>query len=280
MRTAISALDAFYDSPMGALVAQAIGEKLSQAWGTAKGLRVAGFGHSAPFLEAFSQAERRIALVPAGTGVRVGPAVPTCMVHDHFWPLADASIDRLVLVHGLEEVSGPRRLLREAWRVLADDGLVIIVVANRRGPWSLVETSPFAAGRPYSRRQLDGLLATCLFAPTAHATALHFPPVPSAGLLRLARTWERLGGSLEGLNWFFLPNFAGVNLVEARKSTALPIGGSKADVFRPGVLVPGGLRPVNYPGRDSTNSAASDQRFVQVTRSGWKGRGASSPDKP
>ncbi len=287
MRTPMSDLEAFYDGEMGTLVAHIVAEKLRQAWGEAKGLRVAGFGHAAPFLSPFTAAERLVSLVPQGMGVRAGGDVPSCLVADHHWPLPDASIDRLVLIHGLEEVSGPRRLMREAWRVLADDGLLIVAAANRRGPWSLVETSPFAAGRPYSRRQLDRLLGDCLFQPTAHATALHFPPVASSALLRLAKTWERLGSSVEGLGWFFLPNLAGLNLVEARKSTAVPIRGSKAEVFRPGILAPNpaaGMRAhgrdAGYQARDKRNSAASDRRFANSPLPGGKARGASEPERP
>ncbi|MEM9421543.1 MAG: methyltransferase domain-containing protein [Pseudomonadota bacterium] len=282
MRTAISDLEDFYEAEIGALVADIVAEKLRQAWGDAKGLRVVGFGHTAPFFSPFTAADRCAAVVPQGMGVRAGGETPTCLVADHHWPLPDASVDRLVLIHGLEEVPDPRRLMREAWRVMADDGLLIIAVANRRGPWSLVETSPFAAGRPYSRRQLDQLLADCLFQPTAHATALHFPPVASSALLRLAKTWERLGGALDELGWFFLPNLAGLNLVEARKSTALPIGGAKADLFRPGRLTTpvAGIEPSRSHGRDSKNSAASERKFGNSSLAGENALGVPPLERP
>jgi SAM-dependent methyltransferase len=262
VRLAVSELETFYDSPLGRLASTCISHKLWQAWDRGAKLRIAAFGYGQPYLGRFDAAERRSVLVPEGMGVRAGGAVPACLVEDSAWPLRDASLDRLLIVHGLEEIADPRRLLREAWRVLADDGLIIIVVANRRGPWALVETSPFAAGRPYSRRQLDQVLAESMFAPTAHATALHFPPVPNRGFLRLARLWERLGETVE--SWRLpkvFPNLAGVNLVEARKSTAVPIGGSKAEVFRPSILVPNGLRPATLgaePCRDRPVSARRD----------------------
>lgn len=265
MRTAVSDLEDFYERPIGQLVADVLIDKLFQAWGAADGLRVVGFGYPAPFMNVFSDASHRLILAPEGVGVRAGGDVHACMVQDYDWPLPDSSVDRLLIIHGLEEGAGPRRLMREAWRVLADDGLMIIAVANRRGPWAVVETSPFAAGRPFSRRQLTSLLQGSMFAPTATATALHFPPINSKGLLRIARTWERLGATIESWNLpWLLPNLAGLNLVEARKSTAIPLKGSKAEVFRPGILVPNGLRPAsNYDGRDKTNRAASADRFDQ-----------------
>lgn len=253
MRVAVSELEGFYDRPMGQLVAKVLRHKLFQAWGHGARVRVAGFGYVTPFLDVFGAAERLVALAPEGTGVRAGGTVPATLVSENAWPLPDASIDRLLVLHGLEEVADPRRLLREAWRVLTDDGLMIVAAANRRGPWAMVEQTPFAAGRPYSRRQLDNLLKEAMFAPTAHATALHFPPLDHGALLRIAPTWERLGETLE--SWRLpplLPNVAGVNLAEARKLTALPVRGSKAEVFRPSsILLPGGLRPAS-PVREGT----------------------------
>lgn len=252
MRLGVSELERFYEGRMGQVAAEALRRKLFQAWGEADRLRVAGYGHTEPYLGVFSRAERMVAMSPDGAGVRAGGPIPACLVSEWEWPLPDASIDRLLIIHGLEESCDARRVLREAWRVLADDGLMIIAVANRRGPWSMVETSPFAAGKPYSRRQLDLALKEAMFGPTAHATALHFPPIDNSALLRLAPTWERLGASIE--DWRLppiFPNLAGVNLVEARKMSAVPISGSKAEVFRPGILMPGNLGTARPAGRTS-----------------------------
>lgn len=250
MRTSVTSFANFYRRPFGRLVQRTISRKLVQAWDTADRLRVVGVGYPAPFLNGFSGAERRMALIPEGIGVEVDTAYPACLTHDHRWPFPDASIDRLLIIHGLEEVAGPRRFLREAWRVLTDDGLIIIACANRRGPWALAETTPFAAGRPYSRRQLDALLEATQFQPTAHATALHFPPIDNPVIRRVAMAWEDIGATIE--SWRLppiFPNLAGVNFVEARKATALPVGGSKVEVFRPGILLPGGMpQPVRRQG--------------------------------
>ncbi|WOI52872.1 class I SAM-dependent methyltransferase [Parvularcula sp. LCG005] len=272
MRQAASDLEEFYASPLGALVAGVVTDKLVQAWGTADRLRVAGYGYAQPFLGGFTGTERKFALVPEGTGVRAGGDIPACLVHEHCWPLPDASLDRLFIIHGLEEGPDPRRLLREAWRVLSNDGLLIMAATNRRGLWSMTESTPFAAGRPFSRRQLDTLLTEGMFAPTAHATSLHFPPFKQVSLLPLARTWERLGEHIEGWRLpMLLPNLAGLNLVEARKSTAVPISGTKAEAFRPGMLVPSGLRPASpIQGRDSTKRAASARQLGQNGADGSK----------
>ena len=105
-----------------------------------------------------------------------------------------------------------------------------MVAANRHGFWTLVENSVFAAGRAYSRRQLINLLGRSLFAPTAQASALYFPPVPR--LAPVAPLWERTASRLEPLG-MPLPNVAGALLLEARRSLSAPVQGSKAEVLRP-----------------------------------------------
>ncbi|MGV6819882.1 MAG: methyltransferase domain-containing protein [Parvularcula sp.] len=262
MRTSVTQLSQFYASPLGSLVAGIIRDKLVQAWGAADRLSVVGVGFADPFLSVFGGARCRLSLAPAALGVEAG-AHSTCLTEDFFWPLKDASVERLLVIHGLEETPGPRRFLREAWRVLSDDGLMIVVAVNRRGPWALAENSPFAAGRPYSRHQLDELLSAMMFQPTARATALHFPPLANSWLMKFAPTWERMGAGIEGLNLPpVLPNLAGLNFIEARKSTALPAGGSRAELFRPGVLLPGRVAdPVRrQSGEQSQRSAVTHHR--------------------
>lgn len=222
MRTDILDYHDFYRSPLGAAAATFINARLIEAWGDAKGYRVAGFGFANPFLAEFHNAERRLAFAPGGQGVIRWPgagANAAALVGERSWPLPDASIDRLLVVHGLEESPDPRRLMREAWRVLADDGRIIIVAAHRRGLWSIVDSTPFAAGRPYLKRHLLRLLGEAMFSidDAQFNATLFFPPVKNRFLLRSARAWERAGARV-------LPGLSGVLMVEARKSLAAPVG--------------------------------------------------------
>ena len=154
------------------------------------------------------------------------------LVGELSWPFPDASIDRLLIVHGLEESPDPRRLMREAWRVLTDDGRVIIVAAHRRGLWSIVDSTPFAAGRPYLKSHLLRLLGEAMFSidDAQFNAALFFPPVKSRFLLRSAGAWERAGARV----W---PGLSGVLMVEARKSLAAP---GRAGAQRPRTPSPPG----------------------------------------
>lgn len=220
MRTDILDLHEFYEGPLGAEARGFIAARLEEAWRDHDRLRVAGFGHAEPFLSLFAKAERVVAIAPGEQGVvRWPPGAPNAalLAGAHQWPLPDASIDRLLVVHGLEEADDPQRLLRECWRVMTSEGRLIIVVAHRRGLWSMIDTTPFAHGRPYLKRQLEQLLQQSMFRPTAWSSALYFPPIGARFLLRAARAWERAGARL----WSGL---GGVILVEAAKDMAQPVG--------------------------------------------------------
>ncbi|MEM9170412.1 MAG: methyltransferase domain-containing protein, partial [Pseudomonadota bacterium] len=220
MRTDILDVHRFYDSPRGRKATEFIGARLVEAWGEARGLRLAGFGYASPYLAAFPHADRRLNLAPGAQGVVRWPLDgpnASSLIAESRWPLPDAAVDRLIVAHGLEEARDPARLLREAWRVLAPDGRLIVIVAHRMGLWSSFGTTPFAAGRPYSSRQIGALLDSVMFAQTQKARALFFPPVRSRLLLRAAVSWERAGARL----W---PWLCGVLLIEASKNVFAPLG--------------------------------------------------------
>lgn len=247
MRTDILDFYNFYGSPLGEAARAAISARLSEAWGDGAGLSICGFGYANPYLELFAAAACRLTLAPGGQGVIRWPqsgANAACLVGEQEWPLPDASLDRLLIVHGLEEAPAPHRLMREVWRVLKDDGRVIIVVAHRRGLWSVIDTTPFAAGRPYLKGRLEGLLRDAMFRPRIWDTALFFPPLRSRLLLRAARTWERAGA----LVW---PGLGGVLMLEAEKDMLAPVG----LVRRAGVLV---KRPVIGAPQPAPRSSARE----------------------
>ena len=234
MRTDILDLNAFYGSPLGRMAREIVSAGVDGPWG-AELCRVAGFGFASPYLAAFGAAERVFAMAPGAQGVMhwpEGEANRASLVDEFSWPLPDSSIDRLLIVHGLEESGDPRRLLREAWRVLTNDGRLIVVAAHRRGLWSMIETTPFAAGRPYLKRQLTNLLTETLFHQLEWNPVLFFPPVNARFMLRAARAWERAGARA----W---PGLSGVLMVEAQKSLMAPLAQvhrARAGVFRPAAI--------------------------------------------
>ncbi|MER2605196.1 MAG: class I SAM-dependent methyltransferase [Siculibacillus sp.] len=204
----------FYGGPLGALVRRAVRAKLTEMWPKVGGDRVLGLGYATPFLRPFlGQAERVLGFMPARQGVVnwpwEGPSA-TALVDETMLPLPDSSIDRMLMIHALEMADDPAEVLREAWRVMAPGGRLIVVVPNRIGLWSRLETTPFGYGRPFSQGQLDTLLRDTLFSPIDWRGALYMMPSVRPMLLRAARTLERFGAH----GW---TAFAGVLVVEATK---------------------------------------------------------------
>ena len=114
----------------------------------------------------FSDAEITLALMPATQGVWPWPPdSPSCTAlgREDELPFADASFDRIVLAHALECSPHPNRLLRECWRLIADDGTLIVIVPNRRGIWCWSDRTPFGSGQPFNSGQLRRLMHSHLF---------------------------------------------------------------------------------------------------------------------
>jgi SAM-dependent methyltransferase len=212
----VHGLPEFYASAPGQAAARMIRLRLAALWPDCTGLDVMGLGWAAPYMGLWAgQRGRRITLVPAS----YGPARGCALTDDHDLPLPDRSLDRILLIHGLEASEHVRPLLRECWRVLRDDGKLLVVAPNRLGPWALFDHTPFGQGRPYSRGQLSRLLESRMFHVLRRDEALFVPPFPWRFCLRGARLWESLGRVAAR-------RLAGVALIEAEKDmfAALPAG--------------------------------------------------------
>lgn len=214
MRRDILELRAFYASELGRRARTLIGRKLSQAWGEAAGQDVLGVGYATPFLGAFrARARRTVAAMPAQQGVEIWPhaeANLSTLVGEDSLPFRNALFDRILVIHAVEESPDPPALLQEVWRVLAPAGRVIVAVAARDGLWANNEGTPLGHGRPYSRRQLAGLLREAELEPAGYTRALYVPPV--GWMAGAADTFETVGARI----W---PRFSGVLLMEAVKQT-------------------------------------------------------------
>jgi SAM-dependent methyltransferase len=204
----------FYETQLGAMARRMIRRGVRSMWPDVKGQWVLGLGYATPYLRQFlSEAERTLAFMPASKGVLHWPSEGrglTALVDEAELPLPDLSVDRVLLVHGLESSEYQRDMLREAWRVLTGQGRLLIVAPNRGGIWARLERTPLGWGQPYSAAQLSRLLRDNMFTPTRSRRALYIPPLRTRALLRSAPAWERIGS-----RWF--PTFGGVVLVEAGK---------------------------------------------------------------
>src|SRR6202158_1039725 len=148
----------FYGQALGTVARRFVGRGIRARWKDVHGLRVVGIGYPTPYLGLFrAEAERCLAFMPAAQGVIRWPSLRpglAALTDEFALPLADAAVDRVLLVHALEMSHEADALLREVWRVLASGGRLLPVVPNRRGVWGPIDTTPFGHGRPYSRSQI------------------------------------------------------------------------------------------------------------------------------
>jgi len=204
----------FYATGLGQVARRMIRRRIRSLWPDVSGQSVLGLGYATPYLTSFrGEAERVIAAMPAPQGVlhwpMDGPG-QTTLVDELELPFADVSMDRVLMIHAVECAEQIRPLLREAWRVLAGSGRLVVVVPNRRGIWARVERTPFGHGLPYSKGQISRLLRDNMFTPIETERALYIPPVRSRMVLSAAPAFEQIGARI-------VSTFAGVIVIEAVK---------------------------------------------------------------
>lgn len=232
----------FYQSSLGQVARRMIRRRLRLLWPDVRGQIVLGIGYATPFLRPFrDEAERVLAVMPASQGVSFWPEEGPGLValgDEAELPLDAMSVDRVLLIHGLETTEQLRPMMREIWRVLAGDGRLLIVVPNRRGVWARADWTPFGHGFPYSSSQLKQMLRDTMFVPERTAHALFIPPLRSRALLTTAPAWEEIGA-----RWFSA--VAGVTIVEASKQIFAGVARGVAETSKRRLIVtlPGGAAP-------------------------------------
>jgi len=245
MRPDVIALRNFYAASLGIAVADCIGAGIRRMWPALAGEHVAGLGYAPPFLERLSEdTASRVAFMPAAQGVMAWPDAArnaAALVEEDALPVPDGAYDRVILVHALEVAERTRGLLRESWRILAPSGRLIVVVPRRRGLWAGLERTPFGSGEPFTRGQLERLLAEHLLPVTNVSSALYLPPMRRMVRSRNLRMADRFGRAIA-------PRLGGLVIVEAEKQvykmvsmTAKPAARDLRAAVRPKIVGP--VRP-------------------------------------
>ena len=210
----------YYRSMLGRTAQTAVRNRLLELWPEAKGQTVAGFGFAVPLLRPYlPQARRVIGLMPGPQGVMAWPAGQlnvSTLCQETLWPLETGSVDKLVVMHGLEVSAYPWDLLQECYRVLGPGGSAVFIVPNRVGLWARSDKTPFGYGHPYSLRQLEALLKSHGLTPERHLSALYSPPSDKRFWLRTAGVIERAGQKLPMIL------AGGVLMVEVSKQIPAP----------------------------------------------------------
>ena len=260
----------YYQRALGRVVQRVLRDRMTAIWPPEQtsGMTVAGYGFAAPLLRPYLACARRVtALMPGPQGVMPWPAgAPNHSVicDEEAWPLDTGSIDRLVMLHGLETADHPAAALAEAWRTLGPGGRMAIMVPNRAGLWAQSETTPFGIGRSYTRGQLEAQARAAGFVPEGGGAALYIPPSDRRFWLKSAQMWERTGTRIARLL------IAGVVITEFVKQVSAPVGPARA------VLVPSPLevlegirrpRPAARPAHGNSVGRAVPPRAGDETNS-------------
>ena len=181
MHRDVAQLRQFYGrTGLGAFAGETLRRTLRELWPDVRGMVVAGYGYPVPLIrELRGEAAQVAALMPAEQGVsgwlQEGKNAAALVEGDRL-PLATATVDRLVSLHGCEVALRPGELLQEIHRVLAPGGRVVVVAPNRTGCWARSPAVPFGTGQPFTAGQIRRLLREYGFDPCSERAALYGPP--------------------------------------------------------------------------------------------------------
>lgn len=210
----IVALREFYTSALGRRVAAVLLRAMRRAWPDCAGDDLAALGFVLPFLDSFARdCTRIIPMMPGYQGAMAWPPAGgnrMLLVNERVLPLKSGSVNRVLVLHTLENSRASGKMLEELWRVLVPGGRALVLVPNRRGLWSQAASTPFGCGQPYSLQQIGKRLGGKRFTLVSYRTCLFTPPVSRRWFLRLSPVMEWLGGLV-------LPESGGVILMEVEK---------------------------------------------------------------
>lgn len=210
----IHSLKKFYASPLGGQVQQRLAAALMPHMPTRNDERIIGLGYCVPYLNLFRRkTDYCFAFMPARQGALAWPReenVATALIFEEDLPLPDSCIDKIILIHALEQTENAKETLREIWRVLVPNGKIIIIAPNRRGFWAGSDSTPFGAGEPYSRSQLSQTVSNAGFTCQSLSETLHFLPQKNLHIRHFSTLFERMQRR-------FFPYFGGALVLEATK---------------------------------------------------------------
>ncbi len=231
-------LKRFYATPIGQCAYTRLGRVFAAIWppeAVSADMRVVALGYGVDYLARLWPHADCAAFMPAAMGVTHWPEAAagemsgnrSCLVSDGL-PLADNSMDRLLLIHALEFAAAPAVLMAEVWRVLSPGGQVLVCVPNKRGAWVRRSFAPWRAGKSFRPAQIDGLLRQAGFDITARCGALYATPARLAFLQKL-----NPDKMIEHLGRRSMPNFGGVVVRAGEKRVGAQVKEARQKNFKP-----------------------------------------------
>lgn len=210
----------YYRSAIGRAVQTTVRDQVLRLWPNVSGDTIVGYGFAAPLMRPFLQDAARVtALMPGPQGVMhwpPGQANRSVLCQETRWPVGPESVDRLLVMHGLDTSEHPAAVLEECYRVLKPEGRAIFIVPNRASLWARRDGTPFSFSRPYTAGQLEKQLRWHGFLSAHMMTSLYQPPWTKGFWRKMAPTIEKIGQSIPA--W----KGGGVLILEVTKQVPRP----------------------------------------------------------
>ncbi len=204
----------FYESDLGQMAQRLVDGSVRTLWPSIANEALLGIGYATPYLRPFlNEASRVLAFMPAQQGITWWPrgtANLTSLTEEAALPLADNSIDRILMMHMAENTEHIGDVLREMSRVLSSNGRMIVMVPNRSGWWARDQRTPFGFGFSFSLPHIRRILTHHGFQVERHARAMYVPPFGTRFFVPYVNWIEKHCDTL-------LPGLAGVLLIEVSK---------------------------------------------------------------
>lgn len=235
MAGSVHTADAFSPNASDARTVRQIARGLRQCWPDVTGQKLLGLGATADWLPQWEHqvhltVDARTARFRGGEGNRI------CVVSETCLPFEDLSFDRILVAGVLEHSDQQRDILRSLWRVLKDDGRMIIIVPARYAPRRMLKRPFSFQEQTFSLRQFRTLLQQSMFC-VEHLRSAGYP-APGKGLFAA----DREESLYEAAAARFLPGMGDVLIAEVVKSLwgGVPEGASGGILAKARrVIVPG-----------------------------------------
>ncbi len=160
------------------------------------------------------------------------------LADSQFLPFKSASVDQLVISHALEFTKHPHQLLREADRILSEDGSMVLFVFNPLSLWGLRRLFSWRAKQPwrghfFSRWRLADWLTLLDFEVVERRAFLYQLPVNRSSKWTASHFLAKFGPR-------FWPFFGAVTVLVAKKRHVL-VTPLRSQWVRPNLFAGAGL---------------------------------------
>lgn len=200
-------IDEWYRSPLGQQLIDDLRSQLEPVLATTFGyyaLQIGCASHSRQVLES-CRVKRQFSLGKENVEVDL-------QAYPSFLPIANDSVDLVVMMHYLSNTNEPHAILREASRVLIPEGKLIIIDFNPLSLWGLrhffqswLEQVPWG-GHYFTARRLTDWMQLLGFDQQKHYRVGYMPPVQRSSearrlswLEKALKKWFRFSGALNVL---------------------------------------------------------------------------------